>query len=245
MKKNLLLSLDNISKNYSSNVGEIKVLENISLDIYEHEIVVMIGPSGCGKTTLLNIVAGLLSIDSGEAYLRDDRVLAYIFQEPRFLPWKTVEENIDFVQGNFLNDHRAAKIRFELLSKTGLFDVRDCYPAQLSGGMKQRLEVIRALSISPDLILMDEPFKSLDISLKYQLLDILLGEYSKKPFAMFLVTHDPEDAVLLADKILLLSDKPARINKVLEIGLPRKQRSLKHNDMYNLLQKIFAYTVMN
>lgn len=235
--KKVLLGLKNIYKNFNTGTGEIKVLENISLNINNKEIVAMVGPSGCGKTTMLNIAAGLLSADKGEVHLSRDKVLAYIFQEPRLLPWKTVEENINFVQENFLTPAAAKEICDRLLSKTDLLDFKDSYPAQLSGGMKQRLEIVRALSISPDIVLMDEPFKSLDICLKYQLQEILLEEFKGKGFGVFFITHDPEDAVLLADRIIILSDKPTGINRVLEINIPRQERSLKNEDIYNILQE--------
>lgn len=236
-----LLELKNIYKNFRNNKGELRVLENISIDIYKKEIVALVGPSGCGKTTLINIISGLISADQGELKLNNEQRLAYIFQEPRLLPWKTVEANISFVQENFLTLSEGKKIRERLLSRVGLLDYKDSYPAQLSGGMKQRLEIIRALSIKPDLLLMDEPFKSLDIALKYQLQELLLEEYNQENFAILFITHDPEDAVLLADRVMILSDKPTSIAKVLEIDMPRKKRSLKNEEIYNKLEEILEF----
>lgn len=239
-KNKKILELKNICKNFVAGIDELKVLNNISIDIFDNEIIALVGPSGCGKTTLLNIAAGILTADSGKINISKNKVVAYIFQEPRLLPWLTVEDNIVFVQENFPGVS-ADEIREKLLSRSGLLQFKDSYPAQLSGGMKQRLEIIRALSIEPDLLLMDEPFKSLDIGLKYQLQEMLLEEREEYGFAVFFVTHDPEDAVLLADRIIILSDKPTRINKILEIGMPREERSLKNEGIYNILQEILEF----
>ncbi|MFP4662728.1 MAG: ABC transporter ATP-binding protein [Halanaerobiales bacterium] len=234
-----LLSISNLSKNFEPQKGSrLKVLENVSLDLRIGEVTALVGPSGCGKTTLLNIIAGLIAPDRGQIKQEKDLNLAYIFQETRLLPWRTVESNISFVQENYLPDNEAAEIRERLLHFSGLYDMKESYPAQLSGGMKQRLEVIRALSIRPDLLLMDEPFKSLDISLKYQLQDILLEEFSKEKFSILLITHDPEDAVLLADRILILSNKPSRVYKEFAINIAREKRNLKDEDIYTTLQDI-------
>ncbi|NLM96426.1 MAG: ABC transporter ATP-binding protein [Halanaerobiaceae bacterium] len=240
-KDKKILAIKNISKNFTRSTGEFEVLKNISLDIYEEEIVALVGPSGCGKTTLLNIVSNILTADSGEIVMDSDKVLAYIFQEPRLLPWLTVDQNIRFVQDNFPALEKADEIREKLLIRSGLLEFRDSYPGQLSGGMKQRLEIIRALSIRPDLVLMDEPFKSLDISLKYQLQEMILTEKEEYGFAVLFITHDPEEAVLLADRVITLTDKPAGINKTIRIALPREERSLKDEEIYSKYEEILGF----
>ena len=242
-KRDKILGIKNICKNFTPSTGELRVLKNISLDIYEEEITALVGPSGCGKTTLLNIISNILSGDSGEIALSPDKVLAYIFQEPRLLPWLTVDDNIRFVQDNFPTLEKAGEIRERLLNRAGLLEFRDSYPGQLSGGMKQRLEIIRALSIKPDLVLMDEPFKSLDISLKYQLQEMLLTEKKEYGFAVLFITHDPEEAVLLADRVIILSDKPSRINKVLRIDIPREERSLKDEEIYSKYEEVLGFVL--
>ncbi len=237
-KTGTLLEIKNVYKSFkSAQSAQLKVLENISFNLRSDEIVALVGPSGCGKTTVLNIIAGLLTADKGQLNMKDSRI-AYIFQETRLLPWKTVENNISFVQENFLSGDEAYQIRESLLYSSGLYDMKGSYPGQLSGGMKQRLEIIRALSIKPYLLLMDEPFKSLDISLKYQLQQMLLTEYNKNKFSIMYVTHDPEDAVLLADRILILSSKPSKIRKIFQINKPREERDLQDKDIYNILQEI-------
>lgn len=180
------MELRSVYKRFTTSGNELKVLENISLSIYAGEIVALVGPSGCGKTTLLNIAADLLKPNQGDVVQRQNLRTAYIFQEPRLLPWKTAEANISFVQDSFLPPEEAAVVRADLLRKTGLAPFRDAFPAQLSGGMKQRLEIIRALSVKPELLLMDEPFKSLDIDLKYQLQELILEQHAQDQFAVLL-----------------------------------------------------------
>jgi len=238
-----LLELRNIYKSFRNNNGELRVLEDVSLKLREGEIVALVGPSGCGKTTLLNIISGLLFPDRGELSFREGLRLGYIFQEPRLLPWKSVEANIAFVQENFLGEVEGKQIRERLLERTGLLDYREAYPAQLSGGMKQRLEMVRALAIRPELLLMDEPFKSLDIGLKYQLQELLLEEYGREKFGIFLITHDPEEAVLLADRVIILSEKPTGIRREILLDLPRAERSLKNEEIYSKFEEILELII--
>ncbi len=240
MKKdaNAVIHAQNISKCFMTDQGELKVLQDISLSIYNEEIVALVGPSGSGKTTLINIISGLISADQGELIFDRKSKTAYVFQEPRLLPWKTVDANIDFVQQNFLPRQKAKLVRERLLDKTGLLAYKNAYPSQLSGGMKQRVEIVRALSVQPDLLFMDEVFKSLDIALKYQLYELLLEEHARESFAILFVTHDPEEAVMLADRVLILSRKPMRIRREIIIDIPREQRSLRNRKIYNKLEEI-------
>lgn len=241
MNKKAVLELRSVYKRFTTSGNELKVLEDISLSIYAGEIVALVGPSGCGKTTLLNIAADLLKPNQGDVVQRQNLRTAYIFQEPRLLPWKTAEANISFVQDSFLPPEEAAVVRADLLRKTGLAPFRDAFPAQLSGGMKQRLEIIRALSVKPELLLMDEPFKSLDIDLKYQLQELILEQYAQDQFAVLFITHDPEEAVMMADRVILLTDKPARIHREITIEQRRQERSLKDQKIYHKLEEILGF----
>ncbi len=233
---NRILDIKDIRKSFDN----LEVMKEISLYLQEGEIVALFGPSGCGKTTLFRLIAGLEEPDSGQINLAPQTRLAYSFQEPRLLPWKTVDDNIFFVQQNFLSDTEAEDIRAELLDYTQLTSFKNSYPAQLSGGMKQRLELLRALSIKPDLLLMDEPFKSLDYRLKIKLREMLLDIWLRDRFGMLLISHDPEEAVMLADRIYLISGRPGRITGELEIDRPQQERSLKDEDIYNYLDRILA-----
>lgn len=232
--ENRVLEITGVKKVYDS----LEVLEDISLYLKQGEIASLLGPSGCGKTTLFRMVAGLTKPDGGKIFLKPGSRVGYVFQEPRLLPWKTVEENLVFVQQNYLGEEEARFIREELLTATGLFDFKDHYPAQLSGGMKQRLEFIRALSIKPDLLLLDEPFKSVDTHLKIKLREMILSFWKEEGLSLFLITHDPEEAVLMADRIYLLSDKPGRVIKTLEFNKPQQQRTIKDEELYSALEEI-------
>ncbi len=237
-KKREILELSQIHKGFRNNNGELKVLDSISLTVRAGEISALMGPSGCGKSTLLNIVAGLIEPDQGEAKLNPSTRLAYIFQEPRLLPWKTVEENLSFMQDNFLSEAEAREIRENLLQKTGLLAYKDVYPAQLSGGMKQRLEIVRALAIKPQLLLMDEPFKSLDLALQYQLQKLVLAEHTQYNFAILFITHNPQEAVMLSDRVVVFSGKPARVEQELTIDLPRDMRSMTNPQLSRQAEKV-------
>ncbi|MDI3548508.1 MAG: sulfonate transport system ATP-binding protein [Halanaerobiales bacterium] len=232
--ENRVLEITGVKKVYDS----LEVLEDISLYLKQGEIASLLGPSGCGKTTLFRMVAGLTKPDGGKIILKPGSRVGYVFQEPRLLPWKTVEENLVFVQQNYLGEEEARFIREELLTATGLLDFKDHYPAQLSGGMKQRLELIRALSIKPDLLLLDEPFKSVDTHLKIKLREMILNFWKEEGLSLFLITHDPEEAVLMADRIYLLSDKPGRVIKTLEFNKPQQQRTIKDEELYSALEEI-------
>ena len=212
-KNTITLELNQIHKGFKNTSGELKVLADISLTVQAGEIIALIGPSGCGKTTLLNIISGIAAPDRGTLRQSPSLRLAYVFQEPRLLPWKTVEGNIRFVQDNFLAAQEGKEVREKLLQKTGLLAYKDSYPAQLSGGMKQMLELVRALAIKPQLLLMDEPFKSLDLALKFDLQRLLLTEHEQEGFALLFTTHDPDEAVMLADRVVVLSDKPTQIHR--------------------------------
>jgi NitT/TauT family transport system ATP-binding protein len=237
-KNTITLELNQIHKGFKNTSGELKVLADISLTVQAGEIIALIGPSGCGKTTLLNIISGIAAPDRGTLRQSPSLRLAYVFQEPRLLPWKTVEGNIRFVQDNFLAAQEGKEVREKLLQKTGLLAYKDSYPAQLSGGMKQRLELVRALAIKPQLLLMDEPFKSLDLALKFDLQRLLLTEHEQEGFALLFTTHDPDEAVMLADRVVVLSDKPTQIHQEMVIGLTREKRTKTNPHIQENVERI-------
>lgn len=200
-------------------------LAGMSLEAAAGEIVALVGPSGCGKTTFLNIVAGLDRDFAGEVRLapRPDGQPArvgYVFQEPRLLPWRTVYENIALV----LPPHRADGVVRDLLKAVGLAEARDRYPPQLSGGMSRRVSIARAFAIEPDLLLMDEPFVSLDHDTVEQLRALLLKLWHARPTTVLFVTHDLREALMLADRLVLLSGPPARVVADVPVGLARNRR---------------------
>ncbi len=231
--KEVILELKNINKNYA----ELTVLNNLNFKVYGGEITCLLGPSGSGKTTVFRAASGLESIDSGEIKKKDNVRNAFVFQEPRLLPWKTAEENLKFVQQNY-DIENAAELRDLLFQLSGLSDFKNSYPHQLSGGMRQRLELIRAFSIKADLVFLDEPFKSLDMKTKYNLRKLISALHRETSVTLFLITHDPEEALLLGDRVYILAGKGEGIKKEIKIDKPRSQRKIGDSDIFKMLEEI-------
>lgn len=195
----MILSVKNLRKSF----GKLKTVDNISFQLFERESIAFLGPSGCGKTTLLRIIAGLEKNFEGIVD-RHFSKMGYVFQEPRLIPWKNVFENLTFV----CNDEDKVKSVLEMLK---LEKFAQYLPAKLSGGMRQRVNLARALLSEPDVLFLDEPFASLDVHTKLGIIDDIIEKRKNTNFAMLLVTHDIREAMLLADRIILLSDKPSKV----------------------------------
>jgi NitT/TauT family transport system ATP-binding protein len=220
--------IDHISKVYIDRQGEVtEALRDIHFDIGENEFVVVVGPSGCGKSTLLNIIAGLLSSTSGqiifEGVRTDSRPLtAVVFQDFALFPWRTVLKNIVYgLEERGLQKAEQLEIAKKYITMVGLQGFENKYPHQLSGGMKQRVSIARALANDPLLLLMDEPFSALDAQtrtlMQYELSRI--WEETQKSFLY--ITHHIQEAVFLGDRVVVLSKRPGRILDIVQIGLPR------------------------
>ena len=220
--------IDTISKEYRGQTGQpIVALQNIELTIRENEMVVLVGPSGCGKSTLLNIVGGLLSPTAGTVFfdgLTEDRDpnIGIVFQEVGLFPWRTVEENIAFglEEGSLSQGEREIKVN-HYITLVGLDGFQKAFPHQLSGGMRQRVGIARALAIQPDLLLMDEPFSALDAQSRTLMQEELLRIWSTERLTTLYVTHNIQEAVYLADRVIVLSRRPGRIVRDLAIELPK------------------------
>lgn len=222
------LELRNIVKTFEKpGQGEILVLDEIDVDIPTGAFVTLIGQSGCGKTTLMNIVAGLIEPDAGTVRRDDEEILpgdlssAYIFQEDRLLDWRTVAENIEFA----LKAQNVPKEEWEqrteyYLDMVGLLDDADTYPSRLSGGMKQRVSIARALATEPELLLMDEPFSSLDELTARRLRRELLDIWSAEEKTVLFVTHDINEAVFLSDFIYMMG-MSGKLHARREVGIDR------------------------
>jgi ABC-type nitrate/sulfonate/bicarbonate transport system ATPase subunit len=219
------IAVDIREKRYPGRAGvkEVTALRNLRACIRPREFCVITGPSGCGKTTLLNIVAGLDRDFAGtfsfEPAVRPPRI-GYVFQNPRLLPWRTVRQNIALVLARD-GDQGALD---DLLGEIGLADAAEVYPTRLSGGMARRAALARAFAVEPDLLLMDEPFLSLDVAAADRLRALLLRLVASRPATVLFVTHDLTEAVELADRILVLSGAPGRVVAEMPIALPREQR---------------------
>jgi len=225
-----VLQVSNVSKafHYASAGSRHAVLNNVSIDIKDGEFVTIVGPSGCGKSTLLNIVAGLESPDSGSILVKGERKVStdrdriVIFQEGALFPWLTVLENIEFglkLAGIPKEERRQAARRF--INMVQLSRFADSYIYQLSGGMKQRVAIARALAIDPDILLMDEPFAALDVQTRDLLHNQLLQIHEATKKTILFVTHNINEAILLGDRVIVLSPRTGSIKKEFEISLSR------------------------
>ena len=197
----------NLSKNYDS----LTVLDNLNIEFKEGMVTCILGPSGCGKTTLLNILSGALSFDCGEVVGFNHESISYVFQEDRLIDWKTVKENLNFVLKDKMNKDDRNEIINSYLKAVDMEEYKDYYPNKLSGGMRQRVAIIRAFIYSSNLLLMDEPFKSLDIETKQNVMECFINLRKKEKRTCILVTHDISEAKYLADDLIMLSSKPTRV----------------------------------
>ena len=211
--------------------GELHVLGELTLTLEAGEVAALVGPSGCGKTTLLRIVAGLERHYEGTVNLPAHGTLGMVFQEPRLLPWRTVEQNVR------LAAPRAADATLDALFATlGLAAHRAHYPGELSLGLARRVALARAFAVEPDLLLLDEPFVSLDVALATRLREELAELVRSRPVTTLLVTHDVDEAISLADRLILLSTSPARV--LAEVTVPRPRTVLAPDEMAALRSEI-------
>ncbi|MCF7985940.1 MAG: ATP-binding cassette domain-containing protein [Methylovulum sp.] len=199
-----------------------QAIANLSIGLHEHEFVCLVGPSGCGKTSLLNIIAGLDHIYEGSIQMGSRLThpkIAYVFQNPRLLPWRTVRENIELVQDNLVADDID-----RLLDAMQLNTVQQVYPERLSLGMSRRVAIVRAFAIAPELLLMDEPFVSLDAPSARQARNLLVNLWQQRPHTVLFVTHDLREAITLADRIIFLSSSPMRVITEVKVPLTQLER---------------------
>lgn len=218
------LQVNSISKIFTAKTSRTDVLQNISFTVGSKEVVCLVGPSGCGKSTLFNVISGLDQPTTGT--VEHTGGLAMMFQEPALLPWLTVENNVAFGldRGKYDAATTAAAIE-RYLKIVGLENFGKSYPHELSGGMKQRAALARTLIIEPSIILMDEPFSALDAQTRdrlQQFVQTLLKDY---PVSIVFVTHDVREAVVLGDRVLVLTQRPAHIRQAYHIDIPRPRRS--------------------
>jgi NitT/TauT family transport system ATP-binding protein len=233
MEDKALLKILNIEKHFE----EVRVLNDFSMEANREEIVCIIGPSGCGKSTMLNIISGLTLPSCGKV-INNSKNTSYVFQEDRLLPWKDVYENIRIV-----NDKSSHKTCMELIEKVGLKGFEGFYPCELSGGMRQRCSIARAFNYEADLLLMDEPFKSLDYNLRIGMIRYLLTLWESKKKTIIFVTHEIDEALLLGDRILFLTNRPTKVLTEFSIEITKMKRSLTdlslvkvRNQILDLLQ---------
>jgi len=240
----LALVIENVSKRFQSKNKEINVLEKINLEVQNGEFICILGPSGCGKSTLLNIIAGLEKPTEGKVFLNGREVLSpgpdrvVMFQESALFPWLKVIDNVEFgmkIRGVPKKERHERALKY--LKMVHLTKFKDVYVHQLSGGMKQRVALARALTLDSEVLLMDEPFAALDSQTKNILLLELQRIWWETKKTIIFVTHNIEEAVLLADKVVVMSSNPGKIKKVFEIRLARP-RLLDNPDIVYMISAI-------
>jgi NitT/TauT family transport system ATP-binding protein len=229
------LSIRHVEKIYDPKSAKVTALQDISFNINAEEFCAIVGPSGCGKTTLLNAIAGFDTITSGEIFLDDDLLSSrdhspkpgsdriVVFQNGSLFPWKTVLWNAVCgpVQQGRMKYNEAAERARDLLARIGLKGIENQYPGELSGGMKRRVEIVRALLNEPKVLLLDEPFRALDALTKSVVQEYLLELYDLVPKTVFFITHDVEEAVFLADTVIVMTTRPGKILKVIDVDIER------------------------
>lgn len=213
-----MLEVSNLNKNFYSRKGELEVLKDLNLKVEKGQIISLIGPSGCGKSTILNIISGLEDPSSG--VINTNGKIGYMFQKDHLFPWLTIEDNILIgIKINKKVDNEDRKKAHLLLEKYDLIDFKHHHPHQLSGGMRQRVSLIRTLMTDPEILLLDEPFSALDAQTKINVIEDVYKIIKEEKKTTILVTHDISEAISFSDKIYLLTKRPSYIFKELEIKL--------------------------
>jgi NitT/TauT family transport system ATP-binding protein len=221
------VSIRNVIKIFHGIRSDTTALNGVNIDITENEFVCVVGPSGCGKSTLLNILAGLDTQTSGEILVDGEPIKGpsvdrgVVFQQYALFPWLTVKKNIAFgLSVKKLKRAEEEKITDHYIEMVGLKDFRNAYPKELSGGMKQRVAIARAYAMNPQIMLMDEPFGALDAQTRAQLQAELLNTWERERKTCFFITHDVEEAVLLSQRVIIMSARPGRIKRIVPVDIP-------------------------
>lgn len=226
MEENKIVEIKNISMTYHTLEGETEAIKNIVLDVYRGEIVSLVGPSGCGKSTLLSIIAGLIEPTKGEVFINGELVdgpsrnTGYMFQKDHLFEWRNILQNVLIgleIQGKV--NEESLQYAEKLLNTYGLGDFKYNFPRQLSGGMRQRVALIRTLVIKPDLLLLDEPFSALDYQTRLAIADEIGIILKKEKKTAIMVTHDISEAISMSDRVVVMSKRPATIKDIIPIEL--------------------------
>ncbi|MFQ3549385.1 MAG: ABC transporter ATP-binding protein [Armatimonadota bacterium] len=223
-EKKIKIEVNNASKLYTNARGEaITALSKTDIAISEGEFICLLGPSGCGKTTLLNMIAGFISPSEGEIIIdgnvvkKPDSSRILIFQDYGLFPWRTVRGNVEFgLEENGTPKEKRAEIADKYIKMVGLSDFANCHPQELSGGMKQRVAIARALAVEPEILFMDEPFAALDMMNRIKMQEEISRIWQETGRTIVFVTHDIDEAVFLADRIVVMASEPGRIAKIVE-----------------------------
>ncbi len=227
--KNKLLSINNLKKVYHDNSSEISAVEDVSFDVYEKEFVAIVGPSGCGKSTILSILSQLENKSGGEVTFHKDVTIGYMLQDDCLFFWRTILDNclVGLEIRGQLNDENKDYV-ISLLKTYGLYEFKDKYPNSLSGGMRQRVALIRTLALKPDVLLLDEAMSALDYQSRLSISDDIFNIIKKEGKTAIMVTHDIAEAVSLSDRVIVLTKRPAKVKKIYTINLTNKSTPINN-----------------
>lgn len=232
-KDKIILKLENINQGFIVKDDVKQVVDNVSMEVRDNEFLVVLGPGHCGKSVLMNIIAGLEKPSSGKVYLEgeeihgSDKRIGMVFQTLNLMPWRTVMANVEFgLEISGMNKKERRKIAQKYIDLVGLTGFENAYPHQLSGGMKQRVGIARAYTNSPEILLMDEPFGQLDAQTRYSMQEEVLRIWEQDKRTIIFVTNNIEEAVYLADRIVLLSNCPAKVKQVYDLSGLKRPRNV-------------------
>lgn len=239
-----LLEFFNVNYSYHTISCETQTLKDISFNLNKNEFISFVGPSGCGKTTLLNLIAGLLPVSSGRIELNgkpreeSDINIGYMLQKDHLLEWRTIYRNLTLgLEIQHKLDQAHLEIIDDLLKTYGLWDFKNAYPRQLSGGMRQRAALIRTLALSPEILLLDEPFSALDYQTRLNVSNDIGSIIKEKGISTLLVTHDLSEAISMADRVIVLSKRPGTVKSIIPIELsinPRTPKNARNAPEFNM-----------
>lgn len=218
--KNKLLEVKNLKKIFHTEKDDVLALENVSFDVYENEFISLVGPSGCGKSTILSILSGLNKPTDGNIKFSRDITVGYMLQSDCLFEWRTILENCLLgleITGKLTNENKDYVI--ELLNTYGLYDFKDKYPSSLSGGMRQRVSLIRTLALKPDILLLDEPMSALDSQTRMAIGEDIFNIIKHEGKSVIMVTHDINEAISMSDRILVLSNRPGVVKSIYNINI--------------------------
>ena len=242
------IEISGVTQEFEKKDGKFLALDTVNLNVEQNEFICVVGPSGCGKTTLLNIIAGLCKPTTGTVKVRGELVTGpgkgkgVVFQQYALYPWLTVEKNVEFgMRMKGVPKAERAEIAKKYIDLVGLSKFAKAYPTELSGGMKQRVAIARAYATAPEVLLMDEPFGALDAQTRAQLQENLLKTWEQERKTCFFITHDVEEAVLLATKIIIMSAGPGHITEIVPVTLPypRTQQTKLTSEFNELKNQIW------
>lgn len=253
------IEIKSLNKNFQLDGGNLNVLKDINLSVKKGEFLSIVGASGCGKSTLLRIIVGLDKDYSGTIFSYGKSIngpgidRGMVFQEARLFPWLTVEKNIEFGISEKMSSEKKRKLVYEQLELVELTGFARSYPDQLSGGMKQRISIARALINKPKLLLLDEPFGALDAMTRINMQQEILKIWEKENTTMILVTHDIDEAIYLGDRVVVLSKRPGKIEKIIHVNLTRPRdrgnydfariKSEIYNEFFTKVDNPFSYSI--